>query len=183
MGKLWRRLHYFLNRKRFERELADEMEGHREMLAADRRSHFGNSTRAREESRETWSWRWLDQLTQDLGYGGRVLWRSPGFTLGAVAVVALGVGANLAEFEMFDTMIFHRLKFPDAASCLQFTHVSRKGQRLGFASGSVEFFRSESKSFRWLIAEDGTGSVTLEGDTGQRSNLVSPDYFTRPRVL
>src|SRR3954454_6558978 len=128
MRKLWRRVYYFVNRTRLGREIAEEMEAHRNMMADDRRAHFGSLTRMREESRETWSWRWLDELAQDLVYGARVLRRSPGFTLGAVAVVALGVGANLAAFEIFDTMIFHRLTIRDAASCLQFTHASREGR-------------------------------------------------------
>ena len=98
MRKLRRRFYFFLHRGRFERELADEMQAHRYMMSADRRAQFGNVTRMREESRETWSWRWLDQLVQDVTYGVRVLRQSPGFTLGAVFVVALGVGANLAEF-------------------------------------------------------------------------------------
>src|SRR4051794_7670453 len=183
MGKLWRRIHHLLNRNRFERELAEEMQAHREMMPDERRAAFGNTTRVREDSRETWSWRWLDQLAQDLEYGARVLRRSPGFTLGAVAVVALGVGANLAAFEIFDTMIFHRLTIRDAASCLQFTHASREGRRLGFAAGAVDFYRAENKSFRWLVAEDWSAVGSVDGDPGQRANLVSPDYFTRLAVV
>jgi hypothetical protein len=132
MQKLWRRISFMLHRRRLERELADEMEAHREMMPADRRSHFGNAARLREESREAWSWVWLEQFFQDLSYGARVLFRAPGFTLGAVAVLALGVGVNLAEFQIFDAMIFHRLTYRDASSLLKFTHVSSQGERLGF---------------------------------------------------
>src|ERR687895_708009 len=44
------------------------------------------------------------RLTQDLRFGARLLWRAPAFTLTAVAVLALGVGVNLAAFQMFDRL-------------------------------------------------------------------------------
>ena len=154
MRKLWRRLYFLLHRRRLERELAEEMEAHREMMPADRRSQFGNTTRLREESRDAWSWIWLDSFRQDLAYGVRVLRRAPGFTLGAVAVLALGVGANLAEFQIFDAMIFHRSHFGTRMSCLQFTRASRAGTRLGFPSAAVEFYQAENSSFAWLVSED-----------------------------
>jgi hypothetical protein len=114
-------VYYLLNRRRLQRELAEEIEAHHHMMSADRRPHFGNATRLREESREVWSWIWLGQLWQDLHYGARVLWGAPGFTLGAVAILAPGIGVNLAEFQIFDALIFHRLNIQDANSALQFS--------------------------------------------------------------
>src|SRR5579871_2763152 len=109
MRKLWRRFYYLVNRRRIERELAEEMMAHREQMPADRQGEFGHVDRLREQSRDAWSWNWLDALWQDVTYGARVLWNAPGFTLGAIAVLALGVGVNLAEFHVFDSMIFHRI--------------------------------------------------------------------------
>jgi hypothetical protein len=96
MRKLLRRIFYLLHRGRMEQDLADEMSAHREMLAEERRPAFGNALRLREDSRAAWGWMWLDRLRQDLAYAFRILWRSPGFTLTAIAVLALGEGVNLA---------------------------------------------------------------------------------------
>src|SRR5690242_15796986 len=98
MSKLWNRAYFFLHRRRMERELAEEMESHRAMMPDDKRSQFGNTTILREESRDAWTWTWVEQALQDLSYGARVLFRVPAFTLGAMTVLALGVGVNLAEF-------------------------------------------------------------------------------------
>jgi len=177
MRKLWRRIHFLLHRRRLERELADEMEAHREMMPAGRKPHFGNSARLQEDSRAVWSLPWADQFWQDLCYGARVLSRAPGFTLGAVAVLALGVGVNLAEFQIFDALMFHRLDVRDADSLLQLARNSRQGRRLGFPHAAVEFYQAQSRSFAWLVAEDPTSDVVVEAGTGLRATLVSSNYF------
>jgi predicted permease len=55
-----------------------------------------------------------DVLRQDLGYAARSLWRTPGFALTAVLVVALGVGANTAVFSLADVVFLRPLPYTDA---------------------------------------------------------------------
>src|SRR5262245_24326441 len=45
---------------------------------------------------------WLETFMQDLRYGARQLWLSPGFALVAVLSLALGIGANSAIFQLID---------------------------------------------------------------------------------
>jgi len=52
-----------------------------------------------------------DLLRQDLGYLLRSLARSPGFALTAIAVVALGIGANTAAFSVTDFVLVRPLPF------------------------------------------------------------------------
>jgi predicted permease len=182
MRKLWRRIYFFANRRRLQRELAEEMEIHRALLQPDRRTIFGNTTRLQEEATETWSWIWLQQLWQDLFYAVRVLRGAPGFTLGAVAVLALGIGVNLAEFQIFDA-IMRRAHVHDASSLLQFLGESKQGRRAGFPVAAVEFYRAQSHSFAWLVSEDTSVEMTLEGDTGVRSSMVSATYFSSLGVV
>src|SRR5437879_6503566 len=55
----------------------------------------------------------VDILTQDLRYTARTLSRAPGFTITAILVAALGVGANTAAFTMVDHVFIRPLPFPD----------------------------------------------------------------------
>src|SRR5580765_8037481 len=115
MGELWRRVWYLLNRRRMQESLREEMEFHREMAeraGAERRS-FGNAAVLREQAREAWGWTWVDRLGQDLRYGVRTLARSPGFTLAAVMVLAVGIGVNVAAFGVFNMFVLKPLPVRD----------------------------------------------------------------------
>src|SRR6202166_1204975 len=119
MGELLRRIRYLIQRRRFDAELASNMEFHREIAARAGRNNFGNTLRMQEQAREAWGWTWLDRFVQDLRYGFRILVRSPGFTLLAVLVLAIGMGVNVAPFSFFDMMALKPLPVRDPDSLVR----------------------------------------------------------------
>jgi len=74
---------------------------------------FGNPAVLREEARRGWSWGWLDRLLRDVKYAARGLRRSPGFTLTAIAVMALCIGATTSLFTVVRAVLLQPLPFRD----------------------------------------------------------------------
>jgi putative ABC transport system permease protein len=59
----------------------------------------------------------------DLRHGLRVLRRNPSFTLGAILVLALGIGANTTIFSIVNATMLRPLPYDDASRLMQVWHV------------------------------------------------------------
>lgn len=74
---------------------------------------FGNPALLRDETRATWSWGSLEALTRDMRYGIRTLVRTPGFSLMAIVVMALCIGAATSLFTIVRSVMLRPLPFRD----------------------------------------------------------------------
>lgn len=122
-----RQLRTYLSGHNFDRELEEEIEFHRDMreqelleqglspAEAKRQAGiaFGGVLAAREASRDSWGFAWLDSLGQDLRYGLRQLNRNRGFAATAILTIALGVGASAAIFTLVNAVLLRPLPYPE----------------------------------------------------------------------
>ena len=88
------------------------------------RRTFGNAALIKEQTRETWGVVPFETFLQDLRYGVRQLWRSPGFAIAAVLTLAIGIGANLAIFGIIDTVVLRPLAYPEPDRIVQLEKIT-----------------------------------------------------------
>lgn len=177
MTQFFRRIRYLLNRKRLDQDLANDLDFHREMAAREGRV-FGNTLLVREEARDAWGWTWLDRLVQDLRFAARTLGKSPGFTLVAILMLAVGVGVNVAAFGFFDLILLRPLPVRDPATILRFDRTAPDNMSDNFPYAEVAFFREHSKNLSAVMAM-AFAKLALEGEAKQIDvRFVTANYFT-----
>src|SRR5215510_4542000 len=178
-------LRYHLE-KEIERHIAGGMSPREARMAALR--GFGGFEQKKEECRDARRLGLVEDLMQDLRYGGRMLWKKPGFTLVVVLTLGLGIGANTAIFTLIDALLLRTLPVPSPHEIVAINALNIKG-RIGFF-GSLSFpmyrdLRARQEVFTDLLASrvinpvrltipSGTGSVDVDN---VQTSLVSANYF------
>jgi predicted permease len=178
-----RRVAYLLSRGRRLRELEDEMAFHREMTALssspERKRRFGNASLLREQAREAWGWTWIDRLIQDLRYASRMLARSPGFTLLAVLVLAIGIGVNVSAFSLFDMVALKPLPVRDPGTIVRLERRSPEDNSDTMPYPSVVFYGEHAKTLSAVMAVLGLPPMQVDEDVQPASaSFVTPNFFT-----
>ena len=92
----------------------------------------------------------IDILGQDIRYTLRTLGRDPGFTLVAVLILALAIGANVAVFSVVNTILLRPLPF---LSAQQLVWIAPPPQKCGlscatYSTDAYDEFRMHTRSFQ-----------------------------------
>ncbi len=121
---------------------------------------FGGVQQAKEEHRETRGLPWLDVLGQDLRFTLRTLGRDRAFTIVAVLILGLGIGANIVVFSVVNTILLRPLPFPQPQ---QLVRLTTKAPTCGescrtYSADATEQYRERNKSF-----QDVTGYFAFTG--------------------
>jgi predicted permease len=94
----------------------------------------------------------LDICLQDLKYALRTLSRDRGFTLVAVLILALAIGANIVVFSVVNTLLLRPLPFPDAR---ELVWIAPPPTSCGlscatYSADAYEEFREQSRAYQDL---------------------------------
>jgi predicted permease len=158
------RIRSFFRKEPLDRELQAEMASHLEFAIeenlrsgmspeeARRRAlvRFGGVEQAREQHRETRGLPALDILLQDLRYTLRTMRRDRAFTIVAVLILALGIGANIVVFSVVNTILLRPLPFPNSH---ELAWIAPPPQKCGmscatYSADAYDEFRALSRSWQ-----------------------------------
>jgi putative ABC transport system permease protein len=124
----------------------------------------------------------MDSLRQDIKYAIRTLIRSPGFTVVAILMLALGIGASTAIFSVVDAVLLRALPYPNPAKIVRVWEQAPDGHRMDFADPNFDDFVAQNHTLADLAAY-GFGLTSVSGGSEPvRVNIavVSRDFL---RVL
>ena len=121
-------------------------------------------------------------VMNDLRFACRQLLKNPGFTAVAVLTLALGIGANLALFAMFNELLLRPkpVANPDELWAIEPADSARQPIAIAVGRHYYEAIRQHVRVFKGVI---GYGGITpkmrnKEGAERIRAELVSGDYFS-----
>ncbi len=179
----------FIDRRRRERELDEEIAAHLAMAAAEReargeppaeaaaaaRRELGNEALVKEAARAQWGWSSLERFRQDVRYGLRLLARSPGFAAVAIVTLALGIGASTAILSVVDAILLRPLDYADPDRLV----VLLKEEDGPVAPANFLDWKARSRSFeRMGAAEYWTPNLTAGGSPEKLWALrLTPDVL------
>lgn len=189
MLTFWRKLLFQFRRRKFDEELAEEILLHKhlreqrlqgigldqEVACGAAARQFGNTTLVREISRETWSWRWLDDLTRDFRYACRMLTKMPGLMLAAALMLALGIGASTAVFSVLDGALLRPLPYRDPQRLVViFDRMARGKIADHFFASYADFaqFRRYANSFSSVSAATWARGASRIWTDGERAKTI-----------
>jgi predicted permease len=137
------------------------------------RLHFGNLTLQKEDSRSAWGWNLVEQVLQDARYGCRVLLKTPGFTVAAILVLALGIGMNTAMFSAVKAVLLSTLPYPQPERMVQLWQTNKNGGTINVSGPDFRDWRSQNRSFE-SMATFQNGEATIAGDFAARRVRMAP---------
>lgn len=120
-------------------------------------------------------------MLTDFRLAARKLLKSPGFTVTALATLALCIGANLAIFAVVDAILVRPLPFKDSDRLVTiFNSYPRAGKlRDGASLTSYYERRGQITAFSKMAALSFANSVVGDAGSSRREDLarVSPEFF------
>jgi predicted permease len=104
----------------------------------------------------------MHTFLQDLKHSLRMFLHTPGFTITAVAALALGIGANTAIFSVINTVLLRPMPYPDPDRLVIFMLTSPNGSGPGASSTKFNIWRQQTSVFD-NVAAVSNGIVNLTG--------------------
>src|SRR5712691_7219590 len=172
----WQRL---LRRRKMEDQLDKELRFHieqhtSELIAPGRdpqearreaRLALGGPEQVKEKCRDARGTRWLEDLLQDTRYALRTLRRKPGFTVVALLILSLGIGATTVMFAVINSVLLRPLSYPEPDRLVTLRIFTEQiGELWGFSNLDFGDAKRESQTLALAAWTYSGGTISEPGE-------------------
>ena len=124
----------------------------------------------------------LEYIWHDLRFAVRSLLKAPAFTVIAILVIAVGIGANTAVFSVINTVLLKPLTYPDPQTLVHLINTGDQGSFPGANVPKFNIWRQQTGIFHQVAAYDSGGAgLNLTGNDQPEQVQgvhVTADYFS-----
>ena len=193
------RFQSFFRRSQLDQDLHAETAAHLEMAVEENLRNgmspgqarrqalidFGGAQQATEQHRDSRGLPFLDVLFQDLRYTFRTLRKDRAFTVIAIVILALGIGANIVVFSVVNTILLRPLPFTAPEQLAWFTGNHGEGGLSGvtYNVGYYEEVSRHAQSFQEVTCYQAFWGSSEYNMTGQgdprhvQAVMVANNFF------
>ncbi len=122
----------------------------------------------------------IADLWQDLRFGARMLRKQPRFTLIALLILSLGIGANTAVFSVINALMLKILPVANPQQLVFFTIAGAQGSSENFPYPFYEQFRDRTSACSGVIASGGADRMRMRVSEAGKS--VVPEAVLAEKV-
>ncbi|MGC4085407.1 MAG: ABC transporter permease [Vicinamibacterales bacterium] len=177
----------WLRSDRMDQEFREELEFHIEREAEsnlragmppsqalrEARLAVGHVEALREDSRDDRHGEFARQVLRDVAYGWRLLRKAPGFTLSAVLVLALGIGATTAIFSLVDAALLRPLPFANANRLVKLFELTPDHTRSRVSLNNLQDWAEQSHTLAAIAGAGYSGTSTIANGTGPAETVAT----------
>jgi len=167
-----------------EKELSFHLEQHTAQLAArgiapdearrQARLALGGPEQVKEKCRDARGTRWLEDFLQDARYALRTFRRKPGFTLVALLILSLGIGATTVMFAVINSVLLRPLSYPEPDRLVTLHRFTEAfGESWGFSNFDFIDAKRESQTLAVAAWTYAGGTISEPGE---------PEYVNGRRI-
>jgi len=143
------------------------------------RLEFGGTEQIKQECRESRSTQWLASILQDLRFGSRILARSPGFSVTAIVVLALGIGVNTLAFSLYNLVALQYLPVRNPESLVSFLRRAPENISPVVPQASIDYYRANAHTLSAVMEIlPGSPMVLDKGEQRLKTTFLSANYFS-----
>jgi len=110
----------------------------------------------------------MNALWQDIRFGIRMLLKSPGFTFIAIAILAIGIGANTTIFSAVNAFMLRPLPFDGSERMVWLQEVNEAFGDMSVAYANYQDWRDRNKSFEEMACYRSSSPNVTGGETPER---------------